>query len=167
MTPSATPYLPSLEMSTRILLDVAPNSYRAVLQKIGHQMAADLARPYAGIMDALATGSGMAATPLGSGVMVMDQTLMGLDRPYFLIARLSHLVDVQNGDHHPVDILAVLLSPDTSRVAHIRQVSRMMRMLHDADLCALIRGAGSEDAVRALFLSLQDVALVPVHQQAA
>ena len=136
---------------SRVLLRLPPNSARAVLHTLSQKIALDLSRPLAGVQDMLSRHQGAAMTPLEQGVMIIDQMVLGLDAPYLLIAHLSHPVDFQQGpDHHMTDLVVVYLSPDTGKIAHIRSVGRLVRYFHNIDLCDMIRGAGSPDAVVAI-----------------
>ncbi len=136
---------------SRVLLRLPPNSARAVLHTLSQKIALDLSRPLAGVQDMLSRHQGAAMTPLEQGVMIIDQMVLGLDAPYLLIAHLSHPVDFQKGpDHHMTDLVLIYLSPDTGKMAHIRSVGRLVRYFHNNDLCDMIRGAGSPDAVVAI-----------------
>lgn len=136
---------------SRVLLRLPPNSARAVLHTLSQKIALDLSRPLAGVQDMLSRHQGAAMTPLEQGVMIIDQMVLGLDAPYLLIAHLSHPVDFQQGpDHHMTDLVVVYLSPDTGKIGHIRSVGRLVRYFHNIDLCDMIRGAGSPDAVVAI-----------------
>lgn len=136
---------------SRVLLRLPPNSARAVLHTVSQEIASDLARPLAGVQDMLSRHQGAAITPLEHGVVIIDQMVLGIDTPYLLIAQLSHPVDFQEGpDHHMTDLVIVYLSPDTGKMAHIRSVGRLVRYFHNIDLCEMIRGAGSPDAVVAI-----------------
>lgn len=91
-----------------------------------------------------------ALSAIGDGVAVLHTALAGLERPYTLFARLPQAVDYNAPDGEFVDLLFVLLSPESDGPLHLQRLSRATRLLRDRHLCRSLRDADTEDTLRAL-----------------
>jgi nitrogen PTS system EIIA component len=137
---------------SRTLFSVSPNSRRSIAQTLARQAAADLDLHVVGMNDVLQQRL-QDPVAIGGGVAVVDCMIDHLDHPYTLVARLTHQVDFQAPDSQPIDLVCVTLSPSDNRIAHIREVGRLTRMMRDQDLCAKLRSASSADAMSALLIN--------------
>jgi PTS system nitrogen regulatory IIA component len=75
----------------------------------------------------------------------------GLAHVVGLVARLATPIDFQAIDGMPVDLVFLLLSPPDAGVEHLKALARVSRKLRDRAFVAKLRGAGSPDALYALF----------------
>jgi PTS system nitrogen regulatory IIA component len=76
--------------------------------------------------------------------------LASLDRLYGLFARLETPVDFQSIDEQPVDLVFLLLAPETAGADHLKALARVSRLLRDASMCEKLRGSDTRDALYAL-----------------
>ena len=63
------------------------------------------------------------------------------------------MVDVKAIDDLPVDLVFCLLSPPDAGSEHLKALAQVSRWLRDRAFVAKLRGAGSADAIYALFAS--------------
>ena len=75
----------------------------------------------------------------------------GLTRVVGMFARLAAPIDFQAIDDLPVDLAFCLLSPPDAGADHLKALAQVSRWLRDAGFVAKLRGAGSDDAVFAIF----------------
>ena len=68
-----------------------------------------------------------------------------------LFAKLAQPIEFVAIDGLPVDIVFLLLSPTEAGVEHLKALARVSRRLRDRGFVAKLRGAGSADALYALF----------------
>jgi PTS system nitrogen regulatory IIA component len=61
--------------------------------------------------------------------------------PFGLLARLRRPIDFAAIDDRPVDIVFMLLLPDTAHSAQLNALACVARMLRDKDVLQTIRGA--------------------------
>jgi PTS system nitrogen regulatory IIA component len=134
-----------------ILLNLTPNNRRAVIKTLAQQVAHELNWPVVGIEAMMTSALDIRQTVMDHGVVIFDGLLPGLDEPYGLLAHLARPVAFDHGVQPPADLVAMIISPDTERVAHLQRTAGLVRRLHDPALLARWRGATSVDAVRALF----------------
>ncbi len=73
-----------------------------------------------------------------------------LDRLYALFARLETPIDFDAIDEQPVDLICVLLAPETAGADHLKALARVSRLLRDRAICEKLRGTDSAEAIHAL-----------------
>ena len=86
----------------------------------------------------------------GSGRTIPHGKLPGLDRLYALFAQLETPIDFDAIDEQPVDLICVLLAPETAGADHLKALARISRLLHDRAICEKLRGTDSTEAIHAL-----------------
>jgi nitrogen PTS system EIIA component len=119
------------------------------------QLSAGAARLTGGdqkmILERLLERERLGSTGFGGGVAIPHGKIEGLERVIGLFAQLAEPVDFQAIDGMPVDTVFLLLSPPDAGVEHLKALARVSRRLRDRAFVAKLRGAGSKDALYALF----------------
>jgi PTS system nitrogen regulatory IIA component len=103
------------------------------------------------VADRLSDRERLGSTGFGGGVAIPHAKIDGLPGVVGLFARLATPIDFAAVDDMPVDIVFLLLSPTDAGVEHLKALARVSRRLRDRVFVAKLRGAGSEDALFALF----------------
>ncbi len=103
------------------------------------------------IVERLVERERLGSTGFGGGVAIPHGKIDGLDRVIGIFARLAQPIDFNAIDDMPVDLVFLLLSPPDAGVEHLKALARVSRKLRDRSFVAKLRGAGSEDALYALF----------------
>jgi PTS system nitrogen regulatory IIA component len=103
------------------------------------------------IVDRLVERERLGSTGFGGGIAIPHGKIEGLDRVVGLFARLANPIDFAAIDDLPVDLVFLLLSPVDAGVEHLKALARVSRRMRDKGFVAKLRGAGSEDALYALF----------------
>ncbi len=119
------------------------------------QLAAALARQTGGdakaIAARLAAREKLGSTGFGGGVAIPHARLDGIGQITAVFARLAQPMEFAAVDGVPVDLVCALLSPPTAGADHLKALARVSRRLRDRAFLAKLRGAGSRDALYALF----------------
>ncbi|MDB5689484.1 MAG: lactose transporter subunit [Sphingomonas bacterium] len=105
------------------------------------------------VVERLADRERLGSTGFGGGVAIPHGKIEGLNRVVGLFARLAQPIDFNAIDDLPVDLVFLLLSPPDAGVEHLKALARVSRRLRDRAFVAKLRGAGSQDALYALFAS--------------
>jgi PTS system nitrogen regulatory IIA component len=92
----------------------------------------------------------LGSTGVGNGVAIPHGKLAGLKRLYCFFARLSAPIDFEAVDDQPVDLVCLLLAPETAGADHLKALARISRLLRDKETCEKLRGSDSADALYAL-----------------
>ncbi len=130
---------------------VIATNKKAVFQHIA-TIAADMidADPKM-IAERLAAREKLGSTGFGGGVAIPHAKLDGLAQVTGVFVRLVQAVDFQAVDDLPVDLVFMLLSPTDAGAVHLKALARVSRRLRDKAFLEKLRGAGSPDALYALF----------------
>lgn len=104
------------------------------------------------IVERLVERERLGSTGFGGGIAIPHGKVDGIDHVVGLFARLGQPVDFQAIDDMPVDLVFLLLSPPDAGVEHLKALARVSRRLRDKAFVAKLRGAGSTDALYALFV---------------
>ncbi len=138
---------------------LTPNSIIPTL-RVGSKKQAlqELARFAAGltgqhertIFEVLLERERLGTTGVGAGVAIPHGKLAGLKRLYGVFARVDTPVDFESVDEQPVDLIFLLLAPETAGADHLKALARVSRLLRDREMCEKLRGSDTSDALFAL-----------------
>lgn len=129
---------------------VVPNK-KALLQQLAASAASVTGLDPRVIVERLLERERLGSTGFGGGVAIPHGKMEGLERVVGFAARLQQPIDFQAIDGMPVDLVFLLLSPPDAGVEHLKALARVSRKLRDRNFVAKARGAGSPDALYALF----------------
>ena len=107
--------------------------------------------PAGEVADGLAAREKLGSTGFGGGVAIPHARLPGLARVRGLFLRLAQPIEYKALDDAPVDLVFALLSPPDAGADHLKALAQVSRRLRDIGFVAKLRGAGSTDALYALF----------------
>jgi PTS system nitrogen regulatory IIA component len=129
---------------------VVPNK-KVLFQQLGGVAARLVDSDSRTIVERLIERERLGSTGFGGGIAIPHGKIEGLDRVVGVFARLSQPIDFAAIDDLPVDLVFLLLSPADAGVEHLKALARVSRRLRDKGFVAKLRGAGSDDALYALF----------------
>ncbi len=130
-------------------------SKKALFQHFGHAAAREYALDATEVVEKLTERERLGSTGFGNGIAIPHGKLAGLDHIVGHFAQLSQPVDFGAVDDMPVDLVVCLLSPPDAGAEHLKALAMVSRWLRDPAFVAKLRGAGSSDALIALFSGLQ------------
>lgn len=131
--------------------DLAAASKKALFQTLAGLASRQLALDARHVGERLAERERLGSTGFGGGVAIPHGKVDGLDRVVGLFAKLAHPIEFSAIDGMPVDLVFLLLSPPGTGADHLKALARVSRRLRDRAFVAKLRGAGSADALYALF----------------
>ncbi len=102
------------------------------------------------IFDILMERERLGTTGVGNGIAIPHGKLPNLDKLYGLFARLEKPIDFQSIDEQPVDLIFLLLAPESAGADHLKALARVSRLLRDKTVCEKLRGTDKADALYAL-----------------
>lgn len=125
-------------------------SKKQALQEISVRAAAVTGLPEREVFDTLVQRERLGSTGVGHGVAIPHGKLPRLERLVGLFARLEKPIDFEALDDAPVDLVFVLLAPETAGADHLKALARIARVLRDGATAAKLRGATDPAALYAL-----------------
>lgn len=84
----------------------------------------------------------LGTTGMGKGVAIPHARIANLDRPFGFVIRLNQPVNFEAIDSKPVDLIFLLLLPDSGGNGQINPLACVARKLRDPDSIAALRTAG-------------------------
>lgn len=96
------------------------------------------------VFDILWEREKLGTTGVGFGIAIPHGRVEGLDRVYGFFARLEEPVNFDSIDEKPVDLVFLLLAPESAGADHLHALAIVSRLLRDAKLCEQLRKAKSE-----------------------
>ena len=92
----------------------------------------------------------LGSTGVGSGIAIPHGKLPKLNRLFGLFARLERPVDFEALDNQPVDLIFLLLAPETAGADHLKALARVARLLRDPDVAQKLRESHDAAALYAV-----------------
>lgn len=133
-----------------VLPHLKVTSKKQALQEISRRAADVTGLEQREIFDVLLERERLGTTGMGNGIAIPHGKLASLDRLYGFFARADRAVEFDAIDDKPVDIIFLLLAPESAGADHLKALARVSRLLRDKAVCEKIRGADSVDAIYAL-----------------
>ena len=115
------------------------NSKKQALQEIAGRAAALTGVGEREIFDILLQRERLGSTGVGNGIAIPHGKLNKFSRLFGFFARLDRPVDYESVDGQPVDLIFLLLAPETAGADHLRALSRIARMLRDPAVVQKLR----------------------------
>lgn len=125
-------------------------SKKQALQELAKRAADLTGQPERAIFEVLVERERLGTTGVGSGIAIPHGKLPELGRLHGLFARLEKPIDFDAIDEQPVDLICLLLAPETAGADHLKALARVSRLLRDPAICEKLRGTDKPDAIYAL-----------------
>ena len=133
-----------------IVANLRVTSKKQALQELAKRAAELTGQPERSIFEVLIERERLGTTGVGNGIAIPHGKLPALDRLYGLFARLEKPIEFDSIDEQPVDLICLLLAPETAGADHLKALARVSRLLRDSATCEKLRGTDQPDAICAL-----------------
>ncbi|MDX1424321.1 MAG: PTS IIA-like nitrogen regulatory protein PtsN [Kiloniellales bacterium] len=133
-----------------IVANLRATSKKQALQDLARRAADVTGEPERAIFEVLIERERLGTTGVGNGIAIPHGKLPGLDKLYGLFARLETPIDFDAIDEQPVDLICLLLAPESAGADHLKALARVSRLLRDRTICEKLRGSDSAEAIYAL-----------------
>jgi PTS system nitrogen regulatory IIA component len=138
-----------------VIANLRVTSKKQALQELAKKAAEITGQPERALFEVLMERERLGTTGVGHGIGIPHGKLPELDRLYGLFARLESPIDFDAIDEHPVDLIFVLLAPETAGADHLKALARVSRLFRDRAVCEKLRGTDSAEAIYALLTQSQ------------
>ncbi|MGE0153141.1 MAG: PTS IIA-like nitrogen regulatory protein PtsN [Reyranellaceae bacterium] len=136
-----------------VIADLRATSKKQALQELAERAAAITGLHERQIFDVLLERERLGTTGVGNGIAIPHGKLAGLKKLHGVFARLSTPIDFEAIDERPVDLIFLLLAPETAGADHLKALARVSRLLRDQAVCEKLRKTDTADA---LYILLTD-----------
>lgn len=138
-------------ISTRgVMANLRASSKKQALQDMAKRAAELTGESERSIFEVLLERERLGTTGVGNGIAIPHGKLASLPQLYALFAKLEHPIDFDAIDEQPVDLICLLLAPQTAGADHLKALAQVSRLLRDRQVCEKLRGANSPEAIYAL-----------------
>jgi PTS system nitrogen regulatory IIA component len=133
-----------------IMPNLKANSKKQILQLLSERAAAITGLPEREIFDTVLQRERLGSTGVGNGIAIPHGKLAGVKQITGVFARLDQPVDFEALDDQPVDLVFLLLAPEGAGADHLKALSRIARVLRDAETVKKVRGTRDASAIHSL-----------------
>ena len=133
-----------------VIANLHATSKKQILQELSRRAANLTGEPERTIFGVLMERERLGTSGGGSGVAIPHGKLQSIDKLYGMFARLEQPVDFQSIDERPVDLIFLLLAPESAGADHLKALARISRVLRDSKTCTKLRGTDTADALYAI-----------------
>ncbi|MGZ9033409.1 MAG: PTS IIA-like nitrogen regulatory protein PtsN [Rhodospirillales bacterium] len=135
-----------------VIARLRATSKKQALQDLAKRAAEITGQPERALFSTLMKRERLGTTGVGNGIAIPHGKLATLDRLYGLFARLDQPIDFDAIDDRPVDLIFLLLAPESSGADHLKALARVSRLLRDKPTCEKLRGTDDAEALYALLV---------------
>ncbi|GAB6053049.1 PTS IIA-like nitrogen regulatory protein PtsN [Magnetospira thiophila] len=133
-----------------VIADLKATSKKQALQELAKRAADITGLHERAIFDVLLERERLGTTGVGNGIAIPHGKLPSLERLYGIFARLENPIDFDSIDEHPVDLVFLLLAPESAGADHLKALARVSRLLRDSNVCEKLRGSNRPEGLYAL-----------------
>jgi len=142
--------LTDLIRSEAVFNNVKALTKKQILQDLAAKAARIVRLSERDVFETLLERERLGTTGVGQGIAIPHGKMAGLDRLHAVFARLEKPVDFESIDGQPVDLVFLLLAPESAGADHLKALARISRFMRDADMVERLRGCSDEAALYAL-----------------
>ena len=129
-----------------ILIRFRAAGKRQVFESLARHAAAQTGLSERAVLDVLLDRERLGTTGIGRGIAVPHGRPAGLERLYGLLATMEAPIAFDSIDDAPVDLIFMLLAPDSAGTDHLKALARISRALRDRKTAEGLRRAADPEA---------------------
>jgi PTS system nitrogen regulatory IIA component len=139
--------LADLLTSDAIIPALKANTKKQALQELSEKAAQISGLPAREIFDALLQRERLGSTGIGNGIAIPHGKLARIKSIFGIFARLERPIDFDALDGAPVDLVFLLIAPESSGADHLKALACAARVLRDPGVVATIRATRDPSAL--------------------
>ncbi|MGI9373696.1 MAG: PTS IIA-like nitrogen regulatory protein PtsN [Hyphomicrobiales bacterium] len=122
-------------------------SKKQLLQELAQVAAALTELSPREVFEVLLQREKLGSTGLGQGIAIPHGKFEALDGVRGIFARLSNPVEFDAVDGKPVDLVFLLLAPESAGADHLKALARVSRLLREVEVVKKLRGSETSAAL--------------------
>lgn len=142
--------LSEIMSANSVVLSLKANNKRQLLQALAQKASELTGINDRTIFDTILERENLGSTGFGGGTALPHGRLSELQEVFGLFVRLNSPIDFDAIDNKPVDLVFLLLSPESNGADHLTALAQISRILKDEETCAKLRAASSKEEIQAL-----------------
>ena len=130
-----------------IIPSLNAKSKKQALQELAEHAAKSLEIEQREIFDTLLQRERLGSTGIGHGIAIPHGKLGSIKGIFSLFARLEKPSDFDSVDDEAVDLVFLLLAPESAGADHLKALARISRLLRDPSAVEKLRASHDKDAL--------------------
>ena len=123
------------------------NGKKQALQELSERAGRVSSLPAREIFDAILQRERLGPTGVGDGIAIPHGKLPKCERIFGVFARLERPIDFEALDGLPVDLIFLLIAPETAGADHLKALAVIARVLRNSALAAQLRATRDSSAI--------------------
>lgn len=137
--------LSDLLSANTVLADQSASGKKELIHTLSKKVASSLNLKEHSVFDILWEREKLGTTGVGHGIAIPHGRIEGLEKVCGFFARLSSPIAFDAVDGQPIDLVFLLLAPESAGADHLHALASVSRTLRDDALCEKLRGAKQSD----------------------
>lgn len=133
-----------------VLPTLKVNGKKQALQELAAHAARLTGLDERDIFETLLQRERLGSTGIGDGIAIPHGKPAKIDRLFGLVARLERPIDFEALDGQPVDLIFLLLAPETAGADHLKALARVARVLREPGVLEKVRATRDASALYAI-----------------
>jgi PTS system nitrogen regulatory IIA component len=133
-----------------VITSLKVQNKKQALQVLSERAADLTGRDSIEIFNTLIQRERLGSTGVGAGIAIPHGKLPNLPRAIGVLARLEEPIDFDAIDEEPVDIIVLLLAPESAGADHLKALARISRLLREPKSVEKLRGCRDRAALYAV-----------------
>jgi nitrogen PTS system EIIA component len=150
LTPDGSMPLSDLVAPQAVMPALKVNGKKQALQELAARAADLTGLDERDILEILQQREKLGSTGIGNGIAIPHGKLTKLERMFGLFARLDRAIDFEALDGQPVDLVFLLLAPESAGADHLKALARVARVLRSPDTAKMLRDSRDTEAIYAV-----------------
>ena len=130
-----------------VIAKLNATSKKQILRELSRRAAAITGETERAIFEVLMERERLGTTGVGNGIAIPHGKLQSLQKIHGVFARLETPVDYQSIDEQPVDLIFLILAPETAGADHLKALARISRILRNSTICKTLRSSDTVDSL--------------------
>jgi nitrogen PTS system EIIA component len=144
--------LTDLVAPNAVIAALKVNSKKQALQELAAKAAQLTGQNERAVFEVLLQREKLGSTGVGNGIAIPHGKLPKLNKLFGLFARLDRPIDFEALDGQAVDLVFLLLAPETAGADHLKALARVARLLRDPDVARKLRESRDGEALYAVLM---------------
>jgi PTS system nitrogen regulatory IIA component len=142
--------LSDLLLPDAVLPALKVNGKKQILQELSAKAAELTGLDEREIFETLLQRERLGSTGVGNGIAIPHGKLTTINRLMGIFARLERPIDFDALDGEPVDLVFLLLAPESAGADHLKALARVARVLRDPNVAQKLRATRDAAALHAV-----------------
>jgi PTS system nitrogen regulatory IIA component len=131
----------------QVIPTLRAKSKKQLLQELSVRAAQSAGAPQPLVLEMLLQRESLGSTGIGKGVAIPHARLPGIDRIHCIFARLDEPINFDASDREPVDLVFLLLAPESAGADHLKALARISRLLREPATIEKLRSSKKRAAL--------------------